>query len=68
MSLYVSVPIFSFYIFNNPSYIENKIIDVRRKMYPPINQERSQKFQVLKADIRQAEKRKIEAELLEFQA
>lgn len=44
MALYISFPVGLFYVFNQPQYFEKWVIETRRQLYPPQDEERRQKF------------------------
>lgn len=37
MAIYMSFPVALFYLFNQPKYFEDWIVNMRRELYPPLD-------------------------------
>uniref|UniRef100_A0A2L2Y7I1 Protein PET100 homolog, mitochondrial n=1 Tax=Parasteatoda tepidariorum TaxID=114398 RepID=A0A2L2Y7I1_PARTP len=61
-ALYISFPVGLFYVFNQPQYFEKWVIEKRREMYPPVDEEKRRQFRETITNYR---RQRMEKELLE---
>lgn len=61
MALYLSFPVAAFHLFNTPAHFEKYVIQKKREMYPPEDQQLRDELKLLFRDMKSGElKSKIE--------